>query len=214
MPQRSNGRERVSAILAAAAQVIRERGFEAATMKEIADRADTKVGSLYRFFPSKEVLAEALMQRYGQLLDAEFEQIDIKAGSGTTAELADVLINFMAAIQPETEAMLDLLESRSDVSDKRRLFREKTLGCIVRTLELHAPGIDPTVAKDIAVVLLHNMRVLVAISFDPRVASSSGAPGELRDMNRLYLTNRLSSLAAGPADRTATPTRRRRTAQS
>ena len=37
LPQRSNGRERVVQIMEAAAKVIYERGFEAATMKEIAD---------------------------------------------------------------------------------------------------------------------------------------------------------------------------------
>ena len=50
LPQRSNGRERVVQIMEAAAEVIYERGFEAATMKEIAERSNTKIGSLYRFY--------------------------------------------------------------------------------------------------------------------------------------------------------------------
>jgi AcrR family transcriptional regulator len=40
----------------AAAAVIAERGFESATMAEIAARAGAQIGSLYRFFPNKEVL--------------------------------------------------------------------------------------------------------------------------------------------------------------
>jgi len=58
VPQRSNGKLRVAAILEAAAAVIAEEGYEGATMAEIAARSGTKIGSLYRFFPNKESLAD------------------------------------------------------------------------------------------------------------------------------------------------------------
>jgi hypothetical protein len=60
-PQRRNGKLRVAAILKAGEAVIAEKGYEAATMAEIAARSNTKIGSLYRFFPNKEVLANALI---------------------------------------------------------------------------------------------------------------------------------------------------------
>ncbi|MGO9848711.1 MAG: TetR/AcrR family transcriptional regulator, partial [Methylocella sp.] len=85
-PQRSIGRERVAALMTAAAQVIQERGFDTATMAEIAARADTKIGSLYRFFPNKEVLGEALLQRYSELLDAACDEIDARALTASTDE--------------------------------------------------------------------------------------------------------------------------------
>ena len=62
-PRRRPGKERVAALMEAAASVIAERGYEAATMAEIAARANALVGSLYHFFPNKEVLAEALIRR-------------------------------------------------------------------------------------------------------------------------------------------------------
>ena len=37
-----------------------EKGYDAATMTEIAARSGTAIGSLYRFFPSKESLSDAL----------------------------------------------------------------------------------------------------------------------------------------------------------
>jgi AcrR family transcriptional regulator len=43
-PQRDVGRQRVAGLLQAAAAVIQERGFEAATMAEIAARADANIG--------------------------------------------------------------------------------------------------------------------------------------------------------------------------
>ena len=58
---RRRGRERVAALLAAAATVFAERGYEAATMTEVAARAGASIGSLYQFFPTKELLAEGQM---------------------------------------------------------------------------------------------------------------------------------------------------------
>ena len=69
-PQRDVGRQRVAELLQAAAAVIEERGFEAATMAEIAARADANINSLYRFFPNKDAVADALMRRYAEAYDA------------------------------------------------------------------------------------------------------------------------------------------------
>ena len=41
-----------------------EKGYDAATMTEIAARSGTAIGSLYRFFPSKESLSDALLLHY------------------------------------------------------------------------------------------------------------------------------------------------------
>ena len=64
-PKRERGRQRVAAIMDAAVELFSEKGYDAATMTEIAARSSTAIGSLYRFFPSKEALADALLQRYG-----------------------------------------------------------------------------------------------------------------------------------------------------
>jgi AcrR family transcriptional regulator len=61
IPQHRHGNARVMAILAVGAAVVAERGFDAATMAEIASRAKSPIGSPYRFFPSKEILANALI---------------------------------------------------------------------------------------------------------------------------------------------------------
>src|SRR3979411_2376611 len=63
-PKRQRGRLRVAAILQSAREVFMEKGYDAATMTEIAARSGTAIGSLYRFFPSKEALADALLLQY------------------------------------------------------------------------------------------------------------------------------------------------------
>ncbi|MEJ1960626.1 MAG: helix-turn-helix domain-containing protein [Gammaproteobacteria bacterium] len=68
-PKRERGKQRVAELLQAAADVFAEKGYEAATMTEIAARAGAPIGSLYQFFPVKEALSDTLLQSYAALLD-------------------------------------------------------------------------------------------------------------------------------------------------
>ncbi|MCU1603515.1 MAG: putative TetR-family transcriptional regulator [Frankiales bacterium] len=58
-PMRADARRNYEALVAAARQVLTERGSEAA-MEEIARRADVGVGTLYRHFPRRIDLVEAV----------------------------------------------------------------------------------------------------------------------------------------------------------
>jgi AcrR family transcriptional regulator len=176
----------------AAASVIAERGFEAATMAEIASRAGALVGSLYHFFPNKEVLADALVQRYGGIIDEAFARIDSQAASMPIEALADALVDFLVEIQGESKAMRALLEARAEWSAKRHDFRDAALRHIARTLMLRSPQLGPETARHMAVVLLHNMKTMKALAADSPGAESRGASAELRDMTRLYLASKLA----------------------
>ena len=194
MPQRSGGRARVAALLSAAEQVIQERGYDAATMTEIAERAGAKIFSLYRFFPTKEVLAEALLQRYAELYEAGYDAIDARAPTASTDELADLVVEFGAKIREHTPALMALLDARSEWSAKRMAFREQALQRIAGTLLLHTPTLSRSIANDVAVILLNNMKTMVAMTVDKSAPSSAGSPGELRLMNRLYLGSKLATV--------------------
>ncbi len=64
VPLQSRSRERRARILDAAAHVFAEVGYEAATTEAVAERARTSIGSVYRFFPNKRALLEALIASY------------------------------------------------------------------------------------------------------------------------------------------------------
>ena len=193
-PQRSVGRERVAALVKAASDVICERGFDAATMAEIAERAGAKIGSLYRFFPSKEVLGDALVQHCADAVDAACDEIDARLPAITTDQLADLLVNFLVGIHHETRALSALLEARSQWSAKRLEFREHALKRFASTLLLRAPSLQKKTARDMAVVLLNNMKTMVHMTVDHSAPASPGSADELRLMNRLYLASKLAGL--------------------
>lgn len=190
-PQRRPGKARVAAVLAAAAAVIGQKGYDGATMAEIALLAQAPIGSLYRFFPNKESLADALTQRYVVLVNEAFDAIEQQAPRRSTDFVADALLFFGARWREETKAMAGLLESRSDWSAQRRKFRQLVLGRIAGLLRRCSPSLSGNAARAVAVVVLHNMKIMKALNDGRDVPNSPGAAAELRRMNRLYLAHRL-----------------------
>jgi AcrR family transcriptional regulator len=64
VPQQARSWERFHRILDAAAELFVEIGYESVTTDDIAARANTSVGGLYRFFPDKLAVFHALLDRY------------------------------------------------------------------------------------------------------------------------------------------------------
>jgi len=63
-PKQARSQQRVEQLLNAAAQTFEEVGYVAATTNAIAARAGLPIGSLYQFFPNKESIMDALVERY------------------------------------------------------------------------------------------------------------------------------------------------------
>jgi AcrR family transcriptional regulator len=190
-PQRSNGKLRVAAILEAAAAVIAAKGYEGATMAEIAARSGTKIGSLYRFFPNKESLADTIVVSAREDLDAVFDRFEAGVSGLSIRALADDLTSLIFELF-NRPALMKLLDASEDWSVKRGEFRSAMVQRIAKALTIHTPSLSQKSAADIAVVVLLNVKTVVAHKtfFD---STSSGAPGEFRDMTRLYLKSRLGS---------------------
>jgi AcrR family transcriptional regulator len=75
VPLQSRSRERRARILDAAAHVFAEVGYEAATTEAVAERAATSIGSVYRFFPNKRALLDALIASYLEKSRALFARL-------------------------------------------------------------------------------------------------------------------------------------------
>jgi AcrR family transcriptional regulator len=73
VPTQERAKRRYAAILEAAAHVFAEAGYEAATMDDIAARAETSIGSIYQFFPNKTALFHALARHYHAKLRGFFD---------------------------------------------------------------------------------------------------------------------------------------------
>jgi AcrR family transcriptional regulator len=161
-------------------------------MAEIAARADAKIGSLYRFFPNKDAVAEALMRRYVEALQAEYDAIHAHAANATPQELADILIDLFVKLYPKARAFAALLDSRNDWTEVRQQLRAQTLAGIKTALTICAPDLDDKEAEDVATVVFSNMKTMVGMAMKG-APTTPGAPDQLRLMNRLYLAAVLRS---------------------
>jgi AcrR family transcriptional regulator len=63
-PVQDRSRETVEVILTATARVLVDVGYDRASTNKVAEVAGVSVGSLYRYFPSKEALVAALIERH------------------------------------------------------------------------------------------------------------------------------------------------------
>jgi len=63
-PVQKRSKATVDVILSAAAQVFEAHGYAAGTTNRIAERAGVSIGTLYQYFPSKEAIAVALLERH------------------------------------------------------------------------------------------------------------------------------------------------------
>jgi AcrR family transcriptional regulator len=58
--------ERVDRILAATLELLDEVGAQHLAVRDVADRAEVALGTLYRYFPSKDYLVAAALEHWGQ----------------------------------------------------------------------------------------------------------------------------------------------------
>jgi len=191
VPQRSHGRLRVAALLDAGAAVIAEKGFQAATMAEIAARAGAPIGSLYRFFPGKEILADALVQRFGELINAAFGEVNSRVKSLSPSALTEAFLKILVDLHGEKPAIRALLEAHPGWSAKRAEFRRAIRRHVATTLTLRCPGLNSKTAGDMAVVILQNMKAVGVLNRELQGNALSGALSELHAMTRLYLADKL-----------------------
>jgi AcrR family transcriptional regulator len=88
---RLNATDRRSQILAAAMELFAERGFHDARTRELADRAGVSEALLYRHFPTKEALFQAILdlvalEEHVRAMEEETEGIPPRAALAALAE--------------------------------------------------------------------------------------------------------------------------------
>ncbi|WP_253074352.1 TetR/AcrR family transcriptional regulator [Paraburkholderia unamae] len=172
----------------AAVAVFSEKGYDAATMTEIAARSATAIGSLYRFFPTKEALAEALLQRYAQQASNGLADLQQQVPEMTLEAVADALVDFVLLLQSQRSYASALIDARSGGSEQRQRFREVMRAGVAGILGGAIAGLKPARAKVMAVVLIHMLKgVTGAANEEP--AARAMLLAELRELVRLYLVS-------------------------
>ncbi|WP_321933322.1 TetR/AcrR family transcriptional regulator [Paraburkholderia sp. J8-2] len=146
----------VDAILEAAARILESAGLAGYTTNAIAARAGVSVGSLYQYFPNRDALTAALIDRESAPLLAEVEA----AAAASSCEAAMLrLIRAAVAHQmrrPELARLLDFEERRLPLGERDARVSERIHAVLVGAFELaDAPRIDDrqTTAHDVIAIV-------------------------------------------------------------
>ncbi len=186
-PQRERGRARVAALLAAATEVFAEHGYEAATMTEIAARADASIGSLYQFFPTKELIADALHQENGEDLSRMLAGLGERVAGKPSAALADALFDDLSGFLDSHPAFFALAGRRNIDPKRKKQMRRLLRGQIAALLAQADPPVPTKRAEILAVIVLHLILTAVTIAAEADLPNRAAVLDELRLMLRRHM---------------------------
>lgn len=177
-------------MLAAAASVFAAKGYDAATMTEIAAAAESSIGSLYQFFPTKDELAAALMRSQAEalwtglaVLQADSATLPLEALSD---RLCGTLVDFRAA-HPSFAGLIDAPGAPAVLAQEVRQQMRRQLAAI---LVPHAAGVRKPRLLAIAAVVQQVMKSAVMLNAEAPPMRNA-ALAELRLMLRSYLATAL-----------------------
>jgi AcrR family transcriptional regulator len=163
-PKRARGKERVAALLDAAAALIARKGYEATTMTEIAQRAGAAIGSLYQFFPSKEALAEALFNRYAERAAAEFQRVEELAPGASPARLADLLVDYRLALRSDRDAAIALSGSVASIMERRKPMGDALRGRVAALLRSGHKAMSERRAATASAIICQILKTVPALA--------------------------------------------------
>ncbi len=198
MPQQERGERRVNELLKAAAEVIAETGYEAATMSAIAERAGACIGSLYQFFPNKLFITQSLRAHYTRAIQEMWEPLALEAKTIPLSRLVDRLVNSMIHFVESNPALLPLLDAprstRSPIAI-RNLIREQ----VAQLILAKDPRMNREKAVTIAKVILQMLRALNELYAESNSKQRRVLIQEFKIALHCYLASRMAS---GRAERT------------
>jgi AcrR family transcriptional regulator len=189
-PQRRRGIERVASLLDAATACFVDKGYEAATMTEIAARAGASIGSLYQFFPTKEALAHALMTQYTQALQQQLSQLAMQADGWNDDQLGTQLIRLLVTFRRRHPAFAVLAESVAALAAVRGLaIRQHLREGLQQLLARRVTHLSSSALRAAAVVVLQLMKAAVALSAEVGLSGRKAALDQLERALQLYLAS-------------------------
>lgn len=187
IPTQDRGKMRVEALLNAAEGVIAERGYDAATMTEIAERAGASIGSLYQYFPTKSAITDMLRSRLWDALYAELTDLSDAAKGATASSFAARLIATLSDFYRRRPALQNIAEARLLPSSATANVRQRLRREVAAAISVFAPDIEKEAAEAAAVVVYEFMKGARAIDAEPRLHHRAAAAAELRAALEGYL---------------------------
>lgn len=141
-PKQARARDTLEVVLEAAARVLVQRGYAAATTNRIAEAAGVGVGTVYEYFADKDAVFEALIEREIASLAAAFAAREASNARDEAPDLETAvgeLITAGVVAMRHGPELYRALEAVPGASFRRHLAaaREGVISQVRRLLEVH-----------------------------------------------------------------------------
>jgi AcrR family transcriptional regulator len=200
LPKTARGEHSRAAIFEAALALFQERGYEATTMRAIADRAGVSLGSSYHYFASKEHLVLEFYQHTHQLHLAAIDPL-LARERDLAARLRGVIRAVVVTCEPFHDFAGAIFGTVANPASPLNPFGRESKALRDEVIEMYAEvvkGSDARLPDDIMAELptllwLYQMGILYFWIFDK-------TPGRLRTLEVIDQTTELMVRLLGLAN--------------
>ncbi len=193
-PTQARAQDTVEAILAATARVLARDGYDRASTNKVAEAAGVSIGSLYQYFPSKEALVSALIDRHmSRMLHVLTEAgAALPLGGSVRQAVRQIIAATYAAHRVNPKLHRVLLEQVPRIGTMESIdgFEERTLALVEAFLALHVGELRRTNLKLAAKVAVLAVRgtTLYCVMRSPELLHEEVFIDEVADMIVRYLS--------------------------
>lgn len=195
-PVQERSQRTVDYILEAAAQVFARSGYEATTTNHIAERAGVSIGTLYEYFPSKDALLVALVERHIREGETLLEQVAVESDAQPPEpiDLIRRVVGAMVELHARDRALHQVLFEEAPMPAEVRQFLADVETRAVDRLELLLRGdpyfaaADPRLTASIVVKTIEGLTHDLVARGDPALDLTACADEIIRLVSG-YLAN-------------------------
>jgi AcrR family transcriptional regulator len=195
-PRKSASQERsratVDALLEATARVLMKEGYDRASTNRIAEIAGVSIGSLYQYFPSKEALVAAVIERHTQQVSQVTRNALVKVAARpievAAREFVTVAID-AHRVNPKLHGVLAEQIPRVGRLENIEAIQREAFALVRGYLEAHRDEIDVTDPDLAAFVVVTVVEALThaAVLRRPDILADEKARRFVDDVTRLVV---------------------------
>lgn len=192
LPVQARSRAMVDSLLEATTRILVRDGWDGLSTNQVARLAGVSVGSLYQYFPSKEALVKAVLERWGQRL---MEDMTSLASSFVNASLDDAVKAVVNAsldlcrVDPVLQRALAQNVPRLGVRDEYENLNRRLVDLLATWLSEHREKLgvdDPALAAHVVVHVLDGLTEN-ALLYRPELIHSASFQRHLERLVGNYL---------------------------
>ena len=200
-PKQARARKTVEHILDTAAALLEEVGVDGFNTNLLADRADVRVRTVYRYFPNKTAvilaLGEKAVTEWDDWMLDEFGKLD--SDSDWRVEIEGALRGLVQRVRdfPGQAAIRRAMRAIPELYVLEQEDNERLAEAYAQALRRIQPGLALSRARRVARCLVESAAVILDVALDQPPAGARGLIDELVEMQLAYVSTVFADRKSG-----------------